>query len=90
MAQCFFGTTLAQPLRAVGVDSLVVTCLNTSGCVRATMLDGSQHDHPVIVPREAIGEANASNLRDRQLRIASVKLFNPNLFGLFPGQVGPG
>ncbi|BFM07676.1 isochorismatase family protein [Halioxenophilus aromaticivorans] len=73
----FFGTALAQQLRAVGADSLVVTGLSTSGCVRATVLDGMQHEYPVIVPREAVGdrdaEAHASNLRDMQLKIASVK-----------------
>ena len=35
-ASAFFGTDLANQLMACGADSLVVTGLTTSGCVRAT------------------------------------------------------
>ena len=40
-------------------DSLVITGLTTSGCVRASVLDGPllmQHEYPVVVPREAVGD----------------------------------
>ena len=37
-------------LREQGVDSLVVTGLTTSGCVRATAVDGLQCDYRVVVP----------------------------------------
>ncbi len=76
-ASSFFGTDLAARLRAEGVDSLVVTGLTTSGCVRATVVDGLQHEFPVVVPREAVGdrnpEAHAANLFDMHAKYADVR-----------------
>ena len=57
-ASGFHKTDLDEQLRAAGVDSLVVTGLTTSGCVRATAVDGLQYDYPVQVPREAVGDRN--------------------------------
>lgn len=75
-ASAFFGTDLNQRLRAAGVDSLVVTGLTTSGCVRATVVDGLQFDYPVVVPREAVGDRNpdahAANLFDMNAKYADV------------------
>lgn len=59
-ASAFFGTPLASFLTAAGCDSLVVTGASTSGCVRATAVDGLQHGYRVIVPREAVGDRNPS------------------------------
>lgn len=76
-ASSFFGTDLAQQLHAAGADSLVVTGLTTSGCVRATVVDGLQHDYPVVVPRQAVGdrnpEAHAANLFDMHAKYADVQ-----------------
>jgi len=75
-ASSFFGTDLAKRLQAAGVDSLVVTGLTTSGCVRATVVDGLQHDYPVFVPADAVGdrnaEAHAANLHDMHAKYADV------------------
>jgi nicotinamidase-related amidase len=75
-ASAFFGTDLARQLRALGVDSLVVTGLTTSGCVRATVVDGLQYDFKVVVPREAVGDRNpdahAANLFDMHAKYADV------------------
>lgn len=75
-ASGFFGTDLAERLRADGVDSLVVVGLTTSGCVRATVVDGLQHDFPVFVPREAVGDRNLqaheANLYDLHAKYADV------------------
>ena len=75
-ASAFFATDLAERLEAAGVDSLVVTGLTTSGCVRATVVDGLQHDYPVLVPREAVGDRNpdahAANLHDMNAKYADV------------------
>jgi nicotinamidase-related amidase len=75
-ASAFFGTGLAEKLHAAGADSLVVTGLTTSGCVRATVLDGLQYDFPVVVPREAVGDRNAdaheANLFDMNAKYADV------------------
>jgi len=57
-ASGFFKTDLDESLRAMGVDSLVVTGLTTSGCVRATAVDGLQYDYKVVVPTEAVGDRN--------------------------------
>ena len=57
-ASAFFGTPLSSLLASAGCDSLVVTGASTSGCVRATAVDGLQHGYRVVVPREAVGDRN--------------------------------
>lgn len=75
-ASGFFGTDLAQRLQAAGADSLVVTGLTTSGCVRATAVDGLQHDYRVVIPEQAVGdrnpEAHRANLFDLNAKYADV------------------
>jgi nicotinamidase-related amidase len=75
-ASAFFATPLADWLREQGADSLVVTGLTTSGCVRATVVDGLQHDYPVLVPEEAVADRNAdahaANLHDMHAKYAEV------------------
>jgi len=72
----FRGTDIDRQLRALAVDSLVVTGLSTSGCVRATAVDGLQYDYPVLVPREAVAdrnpEAHLANLFDLHAKYADV------------------
>ncbi len=58
-ASAFFGTCLASTLVARGVDTLIVTGCSTSGCVRATAVDGMQYGFRVIVPRECVGDRAA-------------------------------
>ena len=75
-ASSFHGTDLDDWLRARNVDSVVVTGLTTSGCVRATAVDGLQNNYKVLVPREACGdrdpEAHAANLYDMNAKYADV------------------
>ncbi len=75
-ASAFFGTDLAQRLRDVGADGVMVTGLTTSGCVRATALDALQNEFRVIVPEQAVGDrdaqAHVANLRDLQIKYADV------------------
>lgn len=52
----FFGTTLASTLRALGVDTVILTGCSTSGCVRATAVDAIQHGFRLVVPRECVGD----------------------------------
>jgi maleamate amidohydrolase len=75
-ASAFHKTDLDTQLRELGVDSLVVTGLTTSGCVRATVVDGLQYDYRVVVPREAVGDRNPqaheTNLFDMHAKYADV------------------
>jgi nicotinamidase-related amidase len=75
-ASAFHKTDLDQRLRAQGVNSVVVTGLTTSGCVRATAVDGLQYDYRVVIAREAVGdrsaEARAANLFDLHAKYADV------------------
>jgi nicotinamidase-related amidase len=75
-ASAFFGTGLDGWLRASAADSLIVTGLTTSGCVRATVVDGLQHGHRVFVPAEAVGDRNPdahrANLHDMHAKYADV------------------
>jgi maleamate amidohydrolase len=55
----FFGTGLAESLRAAGADTVVVCGFSTSGCVRASALDALQHDFVPLVVRDACGDRDA-------------------------------
>jgi nicotinamidase-related amidase len=55
-ASAFFGTPLAPMLAAARCDTIIVTGASTSGCVRATAVDGMQHGYRVVVPREAVAD----------------------------------
>lgn len=76
-ASAFHQTDLDQQLRALAVDSLVVTGLTTSGCVRASAVDGLQNNYKVVVAREAVGDRNRqaheANLFDLNAKYADVQ-----------------
>jgi maleamate amidohydrolase len=75
-ASSFFGTHLAATLTAMRVDTLLITGLTTSGCVRATTLDACQNGFLPFVIREACGDRHsaphAANLFDLQAKYAEV------------------
>jgi len=75
-ASGFFKTRLDEYLKEQGVDSLVVTGLTTSGCVRATAVDGLQHDYKVVIAADAVGDRNEdahrANLFDLNAKYADV------------------
>jgi nicotinamidase-related amidase len=52
----FFGTTFVSMLVADRVDTLIVTGMTTSGCVRATALDAFQHNFHVVIPHDACAD----------------------------------
>jgi maleamate amidohydrolase len=55
-ASAFFGTDLLTRLKSLGVDTLIMAGCTTSGCVRASAVDGLQHGFRVMVVREAVGD----------------------------------
>jgi maleamate amidohydrolase len=55
-ASAFFGTSLAAMLTALGVDTVILTGCSTSGCIRATAVDGMQYGFRVIIPRECVAD----------------------------------
>ncbi|WP_249975535.1 N-carbamoylsarcosine amidohydrolase [Vreelandella olivaria] len=55
-ASAFFGTSLATTLVAMGIDTLIITGCSTSGCIRATAVDGLQHGFRVMVVRDCVGD----------------------------------
>ncbi|MEL6877400.1 MAG: isochorismatase family protein [Pseudomonadota bacterium] len=75
-ASAFFGTSLASTLTAQGHDSLIITGLSTSGCVRATSLDACQHGFIPLVVEEAVGDrhedVHRANLFDMNAKYGDV------------------
>jgi N-carbamoylsarcosine amidase len=55
-ASAFHGTYLAGFLRAAGVDTLLVTGVTASACVRETVCDGLAEGFRPIAVKEAIGD----------------------------------
>jgi maleamate amidohydrolase len=52
----FFGTELASLLTYHQVDTLIVTGMVTSGCVRATVIDAFSYNYLVVVPEECVAD----------------------------------
>jgi maleamate amidohydrolase len=75
-ASAFFGTTLSSTLTAMGVDTILIAGLSTSGCVRASAVDACQHGFIPLVVRDAVGdrapEPHEANLFDLQAKYAEV------------------
>ncbi len=75
-ASAFFGTTLAFTFASLGIDTVILAGLSTSGCVRASAVDCCQHGFIPLVVREAVGdrarEPHEANLFDLQAKHAQV------------------
>lgn len=52
----FFATQLTGVLTALRVDTVVVTGMTTSGCIRATVNDAFAHNYRVVVPVECVAD----------------------------------
>ena len=72
----FFGTSLTSTLTAKGIDTLVITGVTTSGCIRASCVDAVSNGFIPIVARDACGDRHESpheaNLFDMQAKYAEV------------------
>ncbi|WP_338087865.1 isochorismatase family protein [Nocardioides lijunqiniae] len=75
-ASAFFGTTLAPTLQAMGVDTVVIVGVSTSGCVRASAVDAIQHGFVPLVVADAVGDRDPgpheANLFDLAAKYAEV------------------
>ena len=76
-ASSFSGTPLAGYLRSCGVDTILVTGVTATACVRTTICDGIQDGFRTIAVRECIGDrvpgAVAWNLYDIDAKFADVE-----------------
>ena len=76
-ASCFSGTPLAGYLRSLGVDTILVTGVTATACVRTTICDGLAEGFRTIAVKEAIGDrvpgAVAWNLFDIDAKFADVE-----------------
>jgi N-carbamoylsarcosine amidase len=76
-ASAFFGTPLANMLRAAGVDTVIVTGVTMAGCVRHTVEDAIGYGFRPIVVRECVGDRVAGvvewNLFDIDAKFGDVE-----------------
>lgn len=72
----FFGTSLAATLTAMGVDTVLLTGLSTSGCVRASCVDAMSHGFVTVVISDAVGDrapaVHDANLFDMSAKYADL------------------
>ncbi len=75
-ASAFFETNLADHLKKLHIDSLIISGVTTSGCIRATALDSLQNNFFTIVVEDCVGdrnlEAHKANLFDLNTKYADV------------------
>jgi nicotinamidase-related amidase len=76
-ASAFFGTPVANMLRAAGVDTVIVTGVTMAGCVRHTVEDAIGYGFRPIVVRECVGDRVAGvvewNLFDIDAKFGDVE-----------------
>lgn len=72
----FFGTSLAATLHWLKVDTLLLTGVTTSGCVRASCIDSISHGFVTLVVEDAVGdraeEPHRANLFDMSAKYADL------------------
>jgi len=75
-ASAFFNTNLYSELNIMGIDTVVITGVTTSGCVRATAVDGLQNNFVTIVVEDCVGDRNLNshevNLHDLNAKYADI------------------
>jgi nicotinamidase-related amidase len=85
-ASSFFETNLADELLRMNVDSVVISGVTTSGCVRASALDSLQNNFLTIVAEDCVGDrdlnAHRANLFDLESKYADVA-HSEQIFNLF-------
>jgi nicotinamidase-related amidase len=98
----FHGTNLLSYLTMLGCDSVIVSGTTTSGCVRATVIDGFSYNFRAAVIEDGCFDrsqaSHAINLFDMHAKYADVvgsteviaylKSLPPNQYNLPPGSAG--
>ncbi len=76
MASAFFETNLPSLLVFHRIDTVIVTGGSTSGCVRASVVEGLSRGYRMIVPEECVADKHESphfaNLYDMAVKYADV------------------
>ncbi|MEM1155409.1 MAG: isochorismatase family protein, partial [Pseudomonadota bacterium] len=82
----FFGTPAIQFLTRHQIDTTIIVGCNTSGCVRASVVDAFSYGYRVIVPRDCCGDVeegpHEDNLRDVGRRYADIVTLNETITAL--------
>ncbi|MEM2233807.1 MAG: isochorismatase family protein [Nitrososphaerota archaeon] len=82
----FFGTQLVSVLNYLSVDTLIITGMTTSGCVRATVVDAFSYNYRVIIPVECVADrsqiSHQVNLFDMSMKYADVISLEEVVYGL--------
>ena len=88
-ASAFFGTSLAATLTSLGVDTVLIAGVSTSGCIRATAVDACQNGFIPLVVRDAVGdrhpaphEASLYDLQAKYAEVISLEAAQKYLVGL--------
>ncbi len=72
----FFNTDLISMLVFHQVDTVIVTGMTTSGCVRATVVDAFSYNFIVVIPEECVGDrgivSHKVSLFDMHMKYADV------------------
>ncbi len=72
----FFGTQLMSILNYLRIDTLIITGMTTSGCIRATVVDAFSYNLRVIIPRECVAdrfaESHTQSLFDMNMKYCDV------------------
>ncbi|WP_276255970.1 isochorismatase family protein [Halomontanus rarus] len=75
-ASSFFDTHVGNMLHYYDIDTLIVTGMTTSGCVRGTVVDGQSSNFNVIVPPECVADrsiiSHEMSLFDMSMKYADV------------------
>jgi nicotinamidase-related amidase len=75
-SSAYFNTPLMPFLSSRGIDTVIVAGCVTSGCIRATTIDGISWGHRMILPEECVGDRaavpHATNLFDIDAKYADI------------------
>jgi nicotinamidase-related amidase len=64
---CFVGTDLELVLRSQGINTLIITGVNTNSCVLSTVTAACSMDYAVIVPSDCVDTMDKPALHDAAL-----------------------